>query len=89
NSPSIVYRFTVDSGCCNGDGLRGNVDYELPDEINIADLTYLVSYLFTGGPEPPCVEESDIDGNGEINIADLTYLVSYLFTGGPPPIVCP
>ncbi|MBU8934258.1 MAG: hypothetical protein KOO62_09655 [candidate division Zixibacteria bacterium] len=75
-------------GCCVPP-TRGNVDYELPDEINIADLTYLVAYLFTGGSEPPCVEESDIDGNGEINIADLTYLVSYLFTGGPAPVACP
>ncbi|MBU8934630.1 MAG: VCBS repeat-containing protein [candidate division Zixibacteria bacterium] len=75
------------SGCCVG--IRGNVDYVLPDEINIADLTYLVAYLFTGGAEPPCIDESDIDGNGEINIADLTYLVAYLFTGGPAPVACP
>ncbi|MBU8933606.1 MAG: hypothetical protein KOO62_06330 [candidate division Zixibacteria bacterium] len=75
-------------GCCVPP-IRGNVDYELPDEINIADLTYLVSYLFTGGSEPPCMEEADINGDGEINIADLTYLVSYLFTGGPPPVSCP
>ncbi|MBU8933446.1 MAG: thrombospondin type 3 repeat-containing protein [candidate division Zixibacteria bacterium] len=73
--------------CCNGDGLRGNVDDI--GEVNIADLTYLVSYLYTGGSEPPCMEESDIDGNVEINIADLTYLVSYLFTGGPAPVACP
>ncbi|MBU8932712.1 MAG: dockerin type I repeat-containing protein [candidate division Zixibacteria bacterium] len=68
---------------------RGNVDYVMPDEINIADLTYLVSYLFTGGPDPLCMEEADINGDGEINIADLTYLVSYLFTGGPEPAACP
>ncbi|MBU8933464.1 MAG: thrombospondin type 3 repeat-containing protein [candidate division Zixibacteria bacterium] len=73
--------------CCIG--LRGNVDYVLPDEINIADLTYLVAYLFTGGPPSECEKETDIDGNGEINIGDLTYLVSYLFTGGPAPVACP
>ncbi|MBU8933357.1 MAG: PQQ-binding-like beta-propeller repeat protein [candidate division Zixibacteria bacterium] len=75
--------------CCNGDGMRGNVDGDIDDEINIADLTYLVAYLFTGGSEPPCEEESDIDGNGEINIGDLTHLVAYLFTGGIPPVACP
>ncbi|MBU8934707.1 MAG: thrombospondin type 3 repeat-containing protein [candidate division Zixibacteria bacterium] len=73
--------------CCTG--LRGNVDYEIPDGINIVDLTYLVAYLFTGGPPPPCFDEGDVDGNDEINIADLTYIVAYLFTGGPPPVVCP
>ncbi|MBU8933727.1 MAG: hypothetical protein KOO62_06935, partial [candidate division Zixibacteria bacterium] len=65
------------------------VDYDLLDEINIADLTYLVAYLFTGGPPPPCMEEADVNGDGEINIADLTHLVAYLFTGGPPPADCP
>ncbi|MBU8934151.1 MAG: VCBS repeat-containing protein [candidate division Zixibacteria bacterium] len=79
----------IASGSCCVPSMRGNVDYVLPDEINIADLTYLVAYLFTGGPPPPCLDEADIDGNDEINIADLTYLVSYLFTGGPPPVSCP
>ncbi|MBU8934906.1 MAG: T9SS type A sorting domain-containing protein [candidate division Zixibacteria bacterium] len=63
-------------GDVNGDG-----------EVNIADLTYLVAYLFTGGP-PPCVMNAG-DVNGSCtgpNIADLTYLVSYLFTGGPAPV---
>ncbi|MBU8934871.1 MAG: right-handed parallel beta-helix repeat-containing protein [candidate division Zixibacteria bacterium] len=81
----------VCDGCCNGDGLRGNVDgiTDSGGDIDIADLTYLVAYLFTGGLPPPCIEEGDTDGNGEINIADLTYLVSYMFTGGPPPAACP
>ncbi|MBU8935037.1 MAG: T9SS type A sorting domain-containing protein [candidate division Zixibacteria bacterium] len=81
-----ILNLEVIVGCCIGD--RGNVDGDPADEINIADLTYLVAYLFTGGPPPPCMEEADVNGDGEINIADLTYLVAYLFTGGPPPVVC-
>ncbi|MBU8934059.1 MAG: hypothetical protein KOO62_08620 [candidate division Zixibacteria bacterium] len=75
-------------GCCIN---RGNVDGISGDggPIDIADLTYLVAYLFTGGEEPPCIEEGDIDGNSEINIADLTHIVAYLFTGGQPPVACP
>ncbi|MBU8934766.1 MAG: thrombospondin type 3 repeat-containing protein [candidate division Zixibacteria bacterium] len=82
------FSLAIPFGCCVPP-IRANVDYDLVDEINIADLTYLVAYLFTGGSPPPCMEESDVDGNGEINIADLTYLVSYLFTGGPAPAACP
>ncbi|MBU8933406.1 MAG: dockerin type I repeat-containing protein [candidate division Zixibacteria bacterium] len=78
-------QFSGGDDCC--EGLRGNVDDD--GEVNIADLTYLVAYLFTGGPPPPCLEEADVNGDGEINIADLTYLVAYLFTGGPPPVACP
>ncbi len=76
-------------GCCIG--IRGNVDGDHGDQVNVADLTYLVDYLFRGGPPPPCTEEGNVNGDpGEqINVADLTYLVDYLFRGGPPPPACP
>ncbi|MBU8934486.1 MAG: hypothetical protein KOO62_10830 [candidate division Zixibacteria bacterium] len=64
----------------------GDVDYNW-EGPNIADLTYLVAFLFTGGPPPPVMETANIDGiiesGSPVNIADLTYLVAYLFTGGP------
>ncbi|RKX28674.1 MAG: hypothetical protein DRP47_03700 [Candidatus Zixiibacteriota bacterium] len=57
---------------------------------DIADLTYLVSYLFTAGPPPPVMERANVDGiteqGGMINVSDLTYLVAYLFSGGPSPV---
>jgi len=73
--------------CCNHDGIRGDVNYDMA--IDVADLTYFVAYLFTGGPPPPCEEEGDVDGSSGLDVADLTYLVAYLFTGGPDPAVCP
>jgi len=92
---------TVSSqGCCE---IRADVDHGGELEPNIADLVYLVTYMFQGGPEPPCDEpyspgcldhyfaEADIDGDGSCtpNIGDLVYLVSYMFQGGPPPVPCP
>jgi len=56
--------------------------------INVADLTFLVDYLFRGGPAPDPEALGDLDCNGTINIADLTFLVDYLFRGGPQPS-CP
>jgi hypothetical protein len=74
--------------CCIG--IRGNVDGDIGDNTNVADLTYLVDFLFRGGPAPPCLDEADVDGGGgSPNVADLTYLVDYLFRGGPPPPPCP
>jgi len=79
-----------DSGCCTAP-IRGNVDGDEFEEVDVADLTYLVAYLFTGGPSPPCPEEGNVDGDEfeEVNVADLTYLVAFLFTGGPAPANCP
>lgn len=74
--------------CC---ATRGDIDHSGPD-IDISDLVYLVDYMFTGGPVPPCLAEVDVDGSGgpaPIDIADLVYLVDYMFTGGPPPVECP
>jgi hypothetical protein len=76
-------------GCCLW--MRGNVDGDSSDQINVADLTYLVESLFKGGPPPPCIEEGNVNGdpNEDINVADLTYMVDFLFRGGPFPPPCP
>ncbi len=76
------------TGCCTG--IRGNIDNSIDEEPNVADLTFLVNYLFKGGPPPDCALESDMDGVGglEANVADLTYIVNYLFKGGPAPVSC-
>ncbi len=76
------------SGTCCVPPIRGDVNLDL-DGPNVGDLTYLVAYLFQGGPAPPCEEEGDVDGTGAIDVSDLTYLVAFLFQGGPAPAVCP
>ncbi len=84
-----------DTSCCNGDGKRGNVDDQSGPggEVDVADLSYLVDFLFRGGPPPPCTDEGNVDAltgpGGPIDVADLSYLVDFLFRGGPPPPACP
>gem|GEM_PF-3238785 len=74
------------AGCCDIPG-DVNDDGSGPD---IADLVYLVAYMFGGGPAPPCLEQADINGDGSgPDIADLVYLVNFMFGGGPPPAPCP
>lgn len=85
-------------GCCMPP-IRGNVDYDPGDVIDISDLVYLTDYMFTGGPAPVCVEEANMDASccasppgeslSDIDIADLVYLVDYMFNMGPLPQPCP
>jgi len=77
--------------CCRN---RGNCDGSegSGSPVNVSDLTYLVAYLFAGGPPPPCEEEGNVDGitgtGGPINVSDLTFLVNYLFNSGDAPPAC-
>jgi len=54
-------------------------------EVNVADLVYMVNYIFKAGPPPEILESADVNASGEINVADLVYMVDYVFKGGPPP----
>jgi hypothetical protein len=78
----------VNPTCCVG--IRGNVNGDAGDDVNVADLTSLVDYLFRGGPTPDCQKEANVNGDAgeQINVADLTYLVDFLFRGGPQPPSC-
>ena len=73
--------------CCRN--YRGNVNNDGADATTIVDITYLVNYMFKGGPVPVCWTEADVNGSGTINILDVVYLVNYMFKGGPLPPLCP
>lgn len=57
-------------------------DINADNRVNISDLTYLVNYLFRGGPEPIPMASADTNCNGEIRVNDLTLFVDFLFRGG-------
>jgi len=54
--------------------------------INILDVTFLINYLYKGGPPPDPEASGDANGDGSINILDVTYLINYLYKDGAPPI---
>jgi hypothetical protein len=58
--------------------------------INILDITYLINYLYKGGPAPApfALCSGDANCNCVVNILDVTYLISYLYKGGPAPCEC-
>jgi|GEM_PF-3554675 len=63
----------------------GDVDHS--HAVNIADLVFLVDFLFHGCIPPWPLFVADINGDCSVNVVDLTYLVEYLFFNGHPPKV--
>jgi hypothetical protein len=69
---TLTYGFVF--GDANGDGV-----------INIADVVYLINYLFIHGPAPVPLAAGDANCDGVVSSADIVYLINYLFVGGPAP----
>ena len=63
--------------------VRGDANRD--GKVTVADVVYLVSYLFKGGPAPVPLGAGDANHDGKITVADCVYLINYLFKGGPPP----
>jgi hypothetical protein len=63
---------------------RGDAD-GVDGVVNITDAIFVLSYLFQGGGEPPCLDAADADDEFGINISDGIFILNYLFTGGATP----
>jgi len=88
-SIDLAFEIYFEATDCCIPPIRGDINLS-GGLIDIADLVYLVDYMFNAGPPPPCYEEADIDASsGLIDIADLVYLVDYMFNSGPLPQPCP
>ncbi len=66
--------YTYVYGDANGDGV-----------VTIADLVFLLNYLFKDWalPDPPSA--GDANGDCEITLADVIYILNYLYRLGPTP----
>jgi len=58
--------------------------------IDIDDVVYLISYIFSGGfaPTPYPVASGDADCSCSVDIDDVVYLIAFIFGGGPAPCSC-
>ena len=70
----FVHASYVMRGDANADGV-----------INVADIVYLVNFLYRGGIDPCPMESGDATCDGIVNVADIVFLVNYLYREGNPP----
>ncbi|MEA3297344.1 MAG: hypothetical protein U9R56_05720, partial [candidate division Zixibacteria bacterium] len=79
SSDSKPFSFQIEAAwiCADIDGNR-----EGPD---IADMIYLVNFMFNDGPPLPAPEAANFDGDIDITITDLITLTDYMFNNGPMP----
>jgi hypothetical protein len=69
--------------------VRGDTNAD--GSVNIADASYLLNFLFLGGPDPKCAATADANADGGGNIADASFILNFLFLGGrdiPAPNAC-
>lgn len=67
---------------CRGDANNNHV-------INILDVTYIIAFIYKGGPPPtPELLMGDAKCDGVVNILDVNYLIQYLWYSGPKPEIC-
>jgi hypothetical protein len=69
-----IYSSGAKCGDCTGDGI-----------VDIADVVYLINYLFIYGPAPVPLSVGDVTCDGVVDASDTVYILNYLFLGGPAP----
>lgn len=64
-------------------GLNGDADCD--GKYNLLDVSYIIKYLYMGGPPPRYSYIADCNCSNSCNLLDVSYLISYLYRGGPAP----
>jgi hypothetical protein len=72
NALVMASGYTYVYGDANGDGL-----------VTVADLVFVLNYLFKLGPVPDPLSAGDPNADCVITVGDLVYLTNYLFRTGP------
>jgi len=62
-------------------------DVTSDEKVNIADVVYLINYIFIDGYPPSPLKVGDVNRDCVVDIEDVVYLMNYLFLNGPPPQV--
>ncbi|MEM7165037.1 MAG: collagenase [Planctomycetota bacterium] len=68
---------------CPNPYLRGDVNGS--GDLDIADVVYLLAFLFSAGPPATVADAADVNSDGGVDISDPIFVLGYLFNGGGAP----
>lgn len=60
-------------------------DANADGSVQLADVTFILGYLFDGGTTPSCLDAADANDDGSLDISDAMKLLIYLFGEGAQP----
>jgi hypothetical protein len=63
--------------------IRGDSNQD--KRVDIADVIYVLNYVFLGGSAPKCIDAADSNNDSRLDISDSIFFLDYLFKGGPQP----
>jgi parallel beta-helix repeat protein len=65
-------------------------DANADGSVDISDVVYMISFIFSGGLPPSPYLSGDANCDGQVDISDAVYLIAYIFSGGSAPCAnCP
>jgi len=56
--------------------------------INLLDITSLISYVCQSGAPPSPLSNGDVNGDCVVDSLDIDYLIAYVYESGPAPVDC-
>ena len=77
-------------GECHADTCDGQSPGDLngDDQVTVADMVYILSYLCGVASPPDPLANGDPNGDCVIDSNDVNYLKAYIYQGGPLPVEC-
>lgn len=84
--PCVVTQWHQDNTYLFGTIVTSFGDVDGSGEVNVFDITYLISFLYKGGSSPKYdTKMGDTNCDGLINLFDISHLIRFLYQGGPEP----
>lgn len=75
----------VPDSCATGQSLFIRGDANADQLFDIGDVVYTLSYIFSSGDAPGCLDAADSNADGAIDVGDPIYTLGALFSGGAAP----